>query len=37
MGLRVGERLNVGAFTRRQKSFLEFHRDKVFLQARAAQ
>jgi putative restriction endonuclease len=37
MGIRVGERVNVGSFSRQQKHFLEFHRDKVFLQARKAQ
>jgi len=37
MGIRVGEKLNVGSFTRQQKSYLEFHRESVFLQARRAQ
>ncbi len=37
MGIRVGERINVGSFSRQQKTFLDFHRDKIFLQARKAQ
>ncbi len=36
MGIKVGERINVGAFSSQQKSFLEFHRNSVFLKARQA-
>jgi len=34
MGVQSGERLNVGAFSHQQKSYLEFHRNEVFLSAR---
>jgi putative restriction endonuclease len=33
MGIRMGEQVNVGTFTRGQKQYLEFHRDAVLLQA----
>lgn len=29
----AGERLNVGAFSAGQRAFLEFHRERVFLEA----
>ena len=34
MGVRAGDKANVGEFTHQQKQYLEFHRDLVFLQAR---
>ena len=33
MGIRVDERVNVGAFSNGQKQYLEFHRDAVLLRA----
>lgn len=33
MGVRAGERVNVGSFSSRQKAFLDFHRDSVLLKA----
>jgi putative restriction endonuclease len=33
MGVSVDEVRNVGAFTERQKSYLEFHRENLFLEA----
>ncbi len=33
MGIRMGEPVNVGAFTSGQKQYLEFHRDAVLLRA----
>jgi putative restriction endonuclease len=33
MGVPVDEKCNVGTFSRQQRSFLEFHRDAVFLNA----
>jgi hypothetical protein len=34
MGVRVAERVNVGAFSLGQRRYLEFHRERVFLEAR---
>jgi putative restriction endonuclease len=34
MGIETEKLVNVGAFTQGQKSFLEFHRDAIFLQVR---
>jgi putative restriction endonuclease len=34
MGVEVNSKLNVGSFTQGQKSFLDFHRDEIFLQRR---
>jgi len=34
MGVAVGERTNVGAFSEGQRRYLEFHRERVFLEAR---
>jgi putative restriction endonuclease len=36
MGVRVGERVNVGGFSEGQRQYLEFHRERVFLEARLA-
>lgn len=33
MGLQIGEARNVGRFTERQKSYLQYHRESVFLRA----
>ncbi|MCX5797000.1 MAG: HNH endonuclease [Elusimicrobia bacterium] len=33
MGVRAGERVNVGGFTHQQRLYLDFHRESVFLQA----
>ncbi len=33
MGIPVGERVNVGGFSDGQKRYLEFHRERVFLEA----
>jgi len=37
MGVAVDRALHVGAFTREQGRFLEFHRDAVFLRSKLAQ
>ena len=34
MGVPVGEKVNVGGFTEGQKTFLDFHREDIFLQKR---
>ena len=34
MGVPLGERVNVGAFSAGQRQYLEFHREQVFLEAR---
>ena len=34
MGVPVGERVNVGGFSDGQRRYLEFHRERVFLEAR---
>ena len=34
MGVPVGERLNVGAFSEGQRRYVEFHQERVFLEAR---
>lgn len=34
MGVPVGEKKNVGGFSEGQKRYLEFHRERVFLEAR---
>jgi hypothetical protein len=34
MGVRVGERVDVGAFSSGQRQYLEFHRERVFLEAK---
>jgi hypothetical protein len=34
MGVPVGERVNVGAFSEGQRRYLEFHRERVFLEAK---
>lgn len=34
MGVPIDHSLNVGGFTERQSTFLEYHRDAVFLQSR---
>lgn len=36
MGIRVDERVNVGAFSDGQKRYLDFHRERVFLEAAVA-
>jgi hypothetical protein len=36
MGIRVGEKVNVGDFSSQQRAYLEFHRDSIFLRARQA-
>jgi putative restriction endonuclease len=33
MGVPIGERVNVGSFSSGQRKFLEFHRERVFLEA----
>jgi len=33
MGIPVGEKVNVGSFSEGQRSYLEYHREKVFLRA----
>jgi len=35
MGVDASQKLNVGAFSQGQRSYLDFHRDNVFLEARA--
>lgn len=35
MGVDVGQKINVGVFSQGQRSYLDFHRDNVFLEARA--
>jgi hypothetical protein len=37
MGVPLGERVNVGAFSAGQRQYLEFHRERVFLEARMGQ
>jgi hypothetical protein len=37
MGVRVGERVDVGAFSAGQRQYLEFHRERVFLEAKVAE
>lgn len=34
MGVPLGERVNVGAFSAGQRRYLEFHQERVFLEAR---
>ena len=34
MGVKVGERVNVGPFSAGQRRYLEFHQERVFLEAR---
>jgi hypothetical protein len=34
MGVAVGGRVNVGGFSEGQRGYLEFHRERVFLEAR---
>jgi putative restriction endonuclease len=36
MGVAIDRTVNVGSFTERQKHFLQYHRDAVFLQARVS-
>jgi putative restriction endonuclease len=35
MGVDVGQKINVGSFSQAQRGYLDFHRDNVFLEARA--
>jgi hypothetical protein len=34
MGVPLGERVNVGAFSEGQRRYLAFHQERVFLEAR---